>query len=391
MDAKELAAFLRAFDEAQSGADAALRLWHPRLPLRARENVANTVRSELARLRAMMNGVREAEEMKRRTFLSLPLAALAVSPVSLQRISVAHSVDATLLDAYEEVLVSAVRAYADAHMSGYFATLHPYIVQMGGRLSAPMTQDLRYRLARLVGHTAALAARSAQTVGNMSAANSMAILLHETARNVDDRELLALAYAIRGRQCSAYYGGAWAYSPVTVTNLEAAIQTLGPTAPVPLRRELLAMYAEEAAMGGGRAALPIIEEARALPRQDPGPGLYEPGYFVPATLDGQHTEGVARAVLGQTDAAERLLHADLAATSPARVRGRARVSVDLAQVYIRAREPEQAVATASHALDLALGVSDRLNVQRVRRAAEEMHRQWDIGSVRALRERLVAA
>jgi hypothetical protein len=390
MDAKELAAFLAAFDQAQASADAALRLWHPRLPIRARENVANTVRSELARLRAMMDGVREDDEMRRREFLSLPLAALAVSPASLERISVAHSVDSALLDAYEDVLVSAVRAYASADMSSFWSTLHPYVVQMGGRLSAPMTQDLRARLAKLVGHTTALAARSAQVVGNMGAANSMALLLDETARNVQDSELLALSYAIRGRQHSSFYAGRWTYSPVTVTNLDAATQTLGPGGPVPLRRELLAMYAEEVAMMGGRAALPVIEQLRALPKEDTGPGLWEPGYFVPATVDGAHTEAVARAVMGETATAERLLHADIAATAPIRIRAHARVRADLAQTYIRAREPEQAARTASEALDLALGVGDRLGVQRVRRAAEGM-RQWDIGSVRTLRERLATA
>lgn len=351
--------------------------------------MANAVRGELARLRAMMDGVREDEEMKRRELLKL-LPALAISPAALERINVAHSVDSALLDAYEEVLVEAVRAYPRSDMVAYFSTLQPYVVQMASRLSAPMPHDMRYRLAKLVGHTAVLASWSALVTGDTTAANSMAILLHETARNVNDSELMALAHYARADQHSARFSGHWAHSPIAVFNLDAALQALGPTAPVSLRRGLLAAYAEEMAMRGGRDAFAAIDQARELPREDLGPGLYEPGGFFPATVDGQHTEGIVRAVLGQTDAAERLLRADLAATSPIRVRAHALVNTDLAQTYIRAREPEQASETADHALDLALSVADRLSVQRVRRAVQAMH-QWDIPSVRALRERLATA
>jgi hypothetical protein len=389
MDAKELAAFLAAFDTAQSRADAALRLYHPGLPYSQRDNAVRAARKHLAGMRAMMERVEKDEHMRRRELLKL-LPALAISPAALERISVAHAVDAPLLDAYEEVLVAAVRAFPRADMRAYFGTLQPYVMQMSSRLSAPMTRDMRYRLARLVGRTAMVASHSAAAVGDDAAANSMTMLLHETARTVNDGELLALAYYARANLHSSLFQGQWQYSPVAVFNVEAALQALGPTAPNALRRALLCRYARETAMAGGTAFLHALEQARQVPAQDVGPGLYEPGCFFPATVGGLHTEGVGRAVLGHTDRAEQALRDDIAETSPDRVKAHSWMLADLSNVHIRQREPEQAAATASRALDLALSVNSTLNVRRVRYAAAGM-RQWDIPSVRTLRERLAAA
>lgn len=346
------------------------------------------VRGELAKLREMMNGVREVEQMRRRQFLSLPLAALAVAPASLERIAASHSVDTSLVAAYDDVLNAAVGAYSGADMASYFATLHPYVVQMSDRLSAPMAADLRSRLAKVVGHTATLAARSALVVGNRGAADAMTALLHQTARNVNDSELVALAHYSRANLHSAVYFGNWQHSPVAVSNIDAALLALGPSAPHALRKVLLFRHALETSMAGGTRFLETVEAARAVPLEE-GAGLYERGKFFAATPYGLHTEAVGRAVLGQTSAAQIALQRDLANTPRARVRARALVSADLAQVYIRAKEPEQAAAAATEALELAQSVNSNQEVQRVRYAAANM-RQWDIPSVRLLRERLTA-
>jgi tetratricopeptide (TPR) repeat protein len=300
------------------------------------------------------------------TVTSLLDVLRTIPPAIGGRVASGARVDAETCAGLESMVTGYRQVYASA---GAPALLDPVC----GTLSlltdlAPAAGQHREALVSLIGQTAAMAAVMLYLdAGNYEEAPRYMALAARAAQQADDRELLAVTMGVRAFH--AAYGG----DPADGLAFAAEADEIAARARVhPRTRGWVSAVRSEmhATLGdtdGCMRALDAANGALSSPMEGQWKGI---GAFTSAKLTAYR--GGAPQRLGRHKEAQETLTTALADLDPVQAKHRTTAHVDLADAYAADRQPDQAAAHASAALDIVNITRHAESLRRVTAIAEKI-------------------
>lgn len=329
----------------------------------------------------------DEDDMERRTFTKILGAAAAVAPgLAVERLTGPRQVDASLLDAAEDVTSVYASHYYEAAPGDLLGLVRPHLNRLQALATAPTLPTWRRRLSTLLSDAAAFAGWLSLDAAQLADARSYFALAREAAREAGDATLHALAVASVGLLHTNLPG---ADPGVALWMLRQADAQLPGSAPSEARVWMRVHLAKEHAAAGDACGYRRYSDAADAA----GGGVSRAGFFSPGGWFADVVGGDWRwdcdtralAHLAHTDAERALRHALASGGDPRR---QATLSTTLSGVLVRRREPEEAARAALTALAAARGLP--LWIQRVRVLRAQLDPWADLPAVRDLDDALAS-
>lgn len=255
--------------------------------------------------------------------------------------------------------------------------------RLNDALKHPQTLEERRRCIALLGILAGVNGNLSLDVAQPDRAAAMFDVGRLAGREINDNDLAAWATATQS--IGTFFAGQYAEA---VDQLDHAVDLSERDSSRRRRSWIVSMQARAlAAAGRPDDARRALDEARILmdAATDPPQGT---DFFDAPRLDG--FSGTCMLLLRDTDAATELLSRALRDRSPRDVKGRALLTLDLADCRIVDNEPEEASNLAIGALDLADGTVVRPIVERANRLRHSLTKWPDSRALAELDARLAA-
>lgn len=232
--------------------------------------------------------------------------------------------------------------------------VHSMLATVHAALGEAQTLQVRARCVRLAGILAGVAGQLADDTGRPDRSAAWFSAAGIAADEVGDRDLSAWALALRAIGC--HFRGEYALSADLLTQARASASSSAPRrqawlAALSARAQAAVAAQRQQAAAGKPAVLQAVADARAyLDSAGPPSGT---DFFDEPRLAGM--AGTSLLMLRDTGRARQLLTEALDGRAPGDVKGRALLTLDLAECLATESEPETAAALAGQALDMADG------------------------------------
>lgn len=297
------------------------------------------------------------------------------------------SVSMTTLDFMERAITGLAASYPFTPPGEMTPQVGAMMRRVQDALGQSQPLRVRARCARLAGVLCGVAGQLADDTGRFSRGSGYFDAAELAAAEAEDPDLTAWVLAIRS--IGLFYRGEYAVSAGLLERAEAAA---GGSAA--RRRAWLAALSARAhaalawraqGVGGRRRVMVSLDRAYAQMGQEAGP----PGgteFFDAPRLAGM--AGSALLLMRDTGRSRELLAEALAGRSPADAKGRALLTLDMAECFTIDGDPEQAAALSGDALDLVRGDVIQPVLGRAREIGRKLRPWEETAAVRNLSGRL---
>lgn len=374
--------------------------------LEAARSVLERASVDAARREAVAEPPRASQEidMERRVLMKALMGASLVPTGALDALERTRSASARQMRT-DDGLVWAFRSLLSAYSQG-FETMEPgelvpsvaeLVDRVTERLNEPMAPAHRKALGEIASDSAGLAGWLSHSLNRQGHARAYFSLARDTAVEIDDPALHAMALGSLSQLCSTTPAGGWEGSPPALRLLRQANDLLPAEASAGARTWLGARLAEEcAAMGDGdgyERNMARAEDAWSLGRigNDRGGFFSQQGFF--AQWEDKRFDGyraICLVLLDEPYVAEDHLSRALARTL-GQSRGRATLLTDMTAAYALQGEPERACETARESIAASTEAGFPMGLQRLRGARKRLDRWQRHPDVRELDEQLAVA
>jgi hypothetical protein len=297
------------------------------------------------------------------------------------------SVSMTTLDFVERAITGLAASYPFTPPGEMAPQVGAMMRRMHDALGQSQPLKVRARCARLAGVLCGVAGQLADDMGRFGRASGYFDAAELAAAEAEDPDLTAWVLAIRS--IGLFYRGQYAASAGLLERAEVSAE--GSAA---RRRAWLAALSARAyaalacraqSAGERRGVMASLARAYAKMGQEAGP----PGgteFFDAPRLAGM--AGSALLLMRDTGRSRELLAEALAGRSPADTKGRALLTLDMAESFTIDGDPEQAAALGAGALDLVRGDVIQPVLERAREIGRRLRPWEDATAVRDLSGRL---
>ena len=283
------------------------------------------------------------------------------------------SISAQTLDHMERAVYGHALGYPSTPPAAMLVPVRQQLRRLRQALSQPQTLAIRRRAVRLVGVLSGIAGNLSVDTGRDDQAVTFFELGRLAGNEADDGDLTA--WVLATHSIAPFFAG----QPTEAATLLDEADELARRASGPRRWAWIQAHRARAhaAAGDGATALACLDSARAAMDSVTEPP-YGTDFFDSPRLDG--LAGSTYLLLRDPDGATELLSRALTGRAPADAKGRALLTLDLAEAQVIAGDLDHASELAGQALDTARGAVVRPIVARAVALRADME-PW--GSTRA--------
>jgi hypothetical protein len=315
------------------------------------------------------------------------LEALGVDLLNLLRAMQGSRVSGPMLEETELAVLRFHQLYKELSPTELFPHVQQYLQVVTGFLEESQTIETRRRLCSIAGHLAGLRAWLTFDLGGPAAAH----VWYEAALKptVEAQDEALAGWLLGGRSLIPSYGGDHA----AALELIRRGQSHGSRSTnMAVQAWLAALEARAHAGLGDTAAFRQVQDLANNALDGSQPDEHRHGMdFRNGRLDVTYYEGTSLVTLRQSDAAQPVLDAALAAQDPGHLKARSIVQLAVATTHVQQREVDQACVVASQALNLPSDQRIGPITQRAQDLLRELEPWRGRPAVEDLREHVVAS